>query len=133
MDYLFGNWGRRRPKSLDLTQQELAQRVGCSVSLIFKIKANGHCPSRQIAELLGLPLLLTPLIVREHELLAIIEQLQNPACRLPHSLALALGGHIYIPAHVAFVTTHKSPKPAAEHSPRNIRNKFWNAYTDAFP
>ena len=130
MDHSFGNWVRRRRKSLDLTQQELANRTGCSVSLIYKIEADARRPSRQIAELLAehleippdqrdlflrvtrqekavdhldsltlpstpepvpppqplpqpsLPLPLTSFIGREHELCAIIEQLQNPACRL---------------------------------------------------
>jgi len=52
MDYSFGNWIKRRRKALDLTQQELAQRVGCSLSLIFKIESDERRPSRQIAELL---------------------------------------------------------------------------------
>lgn len=130
MDYSFGDWIRRRRKALDLTQEELAQRVGCSASFIFKIEADERRPSRQIAELLvehleipsdqrdrflkvarqektvhhldvvtppftsasvllsqpyqppGLPLPLTALVGREQELHAIIQQLQNPACRL---------------------------------------------------
>jgi predicted ATPase/transcriptional regulator with XRE-family HTH domain len=130
MDYSFGNWVRRRRKTLDLTQEELAQRVGCSASLLYKIEADERRPSRQIAELLvehleipadrrdlflkvarqeknvdhldsvtppytsgsipvsqsyqqpSLPLPLTTLIGREHELHAILQQLQNPACRL---------------------------------------------------
>ena len=137
MDYSFGNWVRHRRKALDLTQQELAKRVGCSVSLIFKIESDERRPSRQIAELLArhleippdqrdlflkvarqekaldelerlpplsqpglvsppkplqpdpsaplrasLPISLTPLIGREHELRAILQQLQDPACRL---------------------------------------------------
>ncbi|MGD8402378.1 MAG: tetratricopeptide repeat protein [Anaerolineales bacterium] len=52
MDYSFGNWIKRRRKVLDLTQQELAQRVGCSLSLIFKIESDERRPSRQIADLL---------------------------------------------------------------------------------
>src|SRR5688500_14674371 len=52
-DYSFGNWVRRRRKALDLTQQELAQRVGCSLSLIFKIESDERRPSRQVAELLA--------------------------------------------------------------------------------
>jgi transcriptional regulator with XRE-family HTH domain len=52
MGYSFGNWLRRRRKTLDLTQEQLAQRVGCSASLIFKIEADERRPSRQIAELL---------------------------------------------------------------------------------
>ena len=53
MEYSFGNWVRRQRKALDLTQQELAQRVGCSVSAILKIEADERRPSRQVAELLA--------------------------------------------------------------------------------
>jgi predicted ATPase/transcriptional regulator with XRE-family HTH domain len=130
MDYSFGNWVKRRRKALDLTQEELARQTGCSVSLIYKIEADGRRPSRQIAELLAehleippdqrdlflkvarqekaidylnsltppsmpgsvpapqphpqpnLPHPLTSFIGREHELSAILQQLQNPTCRL---------------------------------------------------
>jgi predicted ATPase/DNA-binding XRE family transcriptional regulator len=130
VDHSFGTWIKRRRKALDLTQQELAERVGCSVSLIFKIESDARRPSRQVAELLakhleippeqrglflkvareeksvdaldssalpstpplssltpqllkpGLPVPLTPLIGREHELRAILQQLHDPACRL---------------------------------------------------
>ena len=137
MENSFGNWIRRRRKILDLTQHELAQKVGCSDSLIFKIESDERRPSRQIAELLSehleisteqralfvkvarqekgvhnldvvpilsmpqpfdqtqdkpapvsdqtranLPLPLTSLIGRAHELRAVIQQLQDPACRL---------------------------------------------------
>jgi predicted ATPase/transcriptional regulator with XRE-family HTH domain len=129
MDYSFGTWIKRRRKALDLTQQKLAERVGCSISLIFKIESDERRPSRQITELLldvleipadqhdlfmkvarqeksterlgavpplatpvpastsqssisPLPLLLTPLLGRSHELGALIQQLQNPTCRL---------------------------------------------------
>lgn len=53
MDQSFGTWIKRRRKSLDLTQQELAAQVGCSTSLIFKIESDERRPSRQIAELLA--------------------------------------------------------------------------------
>ena len=148
MDNSFGTWVRHRRRALDLTQQELARRVGCSVSLIFKIESDERRPSRQITELLAeqleippdqrtlfmkiarqavgfqhldsvmppfhearpakaarlsmpevvtdshqndsetgpgqrpLPIPLTPLIGREHELRAIHQQLQDPTCRL---------------------------------------------------
>ncbi len=128
-DYSFGNWVKRRRRALDLTQQELARRVGCSLSLIFKIESDNRRPSRQIAELLAeqleippdqhslfknvarqekrvesldwlaphvapqlistpyqiktnLPLSLTPIMGREHELRMVIQQLQDPSCRL---------------------------------------------------
>ena len=53
LEYSFGTWVRRQRKALDLTQQALAQRVGCSVSAILKIEADERRPSRQIAELLA--------------------------------------------------------------------------------
>lgn len=53
MDHSFGTWVKRRRKTLDLTQQELAERVGCSVSLILKIESDDRRPSRQIAALLA--------------------------------------------------------------------------------
>jgi predicted ATPase/transcriptional regulator with XRE-family HTH domain len=129
MDHSFGNWVKRRRRALDLTQKELAQRVGCSLATIVKIEADERRPSHQIAELLAqhleippdqrtlflkiarqekgissldslpplttpspvpvieqpkssLPLPPTPLIGREHEAAMLIQQLQNPACRL---------------------------------------------------
>jgi predicted ATPase/transcriptional regulator with XRE-family HTH domain len=60
MEHSFGNWVKRRRKALDFTQQELAQRVGCSVSLIFKIESDGRRPSRQVAELLASQLEISP-------------------------------------------------------------------------
>ena len=53
MDHTFGKWVKRRRKALDLTQQELAKRVGCSLATIIKIEADERRPSRQIAELLA--------------------------------------------------------------------------------
>lgn len=46
----FGYWIRRQRKALDLTQQVLADRVGCSVAAIKKIEQDERRPSRQIAE-----------------------------------------------------------------------------------
>jgi predicted ATPase/transcriptional regulator with XRE-family HTH domain len=141
MDYSFGTWIKRRRKALDITQQELAQKVGCSASAVFKIEADERRPSRQIAELLAkhleippdqtttflkvarqektvelldalppfsgsqpldqhnvptpekpasissplkpdLPIPPTPLIGRERELGTVIQQLNDPHCRL---------------------------------------------------
>jgi predicted ATPase/DNA-binding XRE family transcriptional regulator len=52
-DASFGRWLRRRRKALDLTQDALAEQVGCSVATIRKIEADARRPSRQIAELLA--------------------------------------------------------------------------------
>lgn len=53
IDASFGDWLRRRRKVLDLTQADLADRTGCSVSAIRKIEADERRPSREIAELLA--------------------------------------------------------------------------------
>jgi predicted ATPase/Tfp pilus assembly protein PilF/DNA-binding XRE family transcriptional regulator len=60
----FGAWLRQRRKALDLTQGELADRVGCSVSAIRKIEADERRPSRQVAELLAASLQIPP---EEHQ------------------------------------------------------------------
>lgn len=112
-----------------MTQQELAHKVGCSVSAIFKIESDERRPSRQITELLAkhleippdqislfmkiarkeksaeyveaipslstprllpvkgppktnLPVPINPLVGREHELAVILQQIQDPQCRL---------------------------------------------------
>ena len=49
----FGRWLQRRRKALDLTQEELAQRVGCAAETLRKIEADARRPSRQIAERLA--------------------------------------------------------------------------------
>src|SRR5262245_14265602 len=51
--FSFGEWVRRRRKALDLTQDALARRVGCALSMIRKIEADERKPSRQIAMLLA--------------------------------------------------------------------------------
>jgi predicted ATPase/transcriptional regulator with XRE-family HTH domain len=56
----FGYWIRRRRKALDLTQDDLALRVGCSTSVIRKIERDERRPSRQLAELLARHLELLP-------------------------------------------------------------------------
>jgi predicted ATPase/transcriptional regulator with XRE-family HTH domain len=44
---------RRRRKALDLTQDELASRAGCAVSMIRKIELDERRPSKQLAALLA--------------------------------------------------------------------------------
>lgn len=49
----FGAWLQRRRRALDLTQDELAARVGLSVSAIRKIEGDERRPSREVAQLLA--------------------------------------------------------------------------------
>src|SRR4051794_18077730 len=49
----FGQWLKQRRKELDLTQEELAERLGCSKIAIRKLEAGARRPSRQVAELLA--------------------------------------------------------------------------------
>jgi len=56
----FGAWLKQRRKSLDLTQAELAGRVGCAVSTLQKIESGERRPSCQIAELLAKALDIAP-------------------------------------------------------------------------
>src|SRR5258706_14541131 len=48
-DRSFGRWLRWRRRTLDLTQDALARRVGCAVVTIRKLEADERRPSIQIA------------------------------------------------------------------------------------
>jgi transcriptional regulator with XRE-family HTH domain len=52
----FGQFVRQRRRELDLTQEELARRVGCAAITIRKIEADDARPSVQIAERLAMAL-----------------------------------------------------------------------------
>lgn len=49
----FGEWLRQRRRVLDLTQDEVARRAGCSVSTVRKMEADERRPSLQVARLLA--------------------------------------------------------------------------------
>src|SRR5215210_7039471 len=78
----FGYWLRRRRKALDLTQELLAQRVGCAETTIRKIEADERRPSRQVAERLADQLALAP-----EERVAFLEAARGE--RSPERLAVA--------------------------------------------
>ena len=59
-DLSYGNWVRRRRRALDLTQTELAQRVGCARTTIEKIEMDARRPSKVMAERLADALELAP-------------------------------------------------------------------------
>src|SRR5918998_2251201 len=56
----FGTWLKQRRKALDLTQAELARRVGCAMMTIQKIEADERRPSKEIAARLAVALELPP-------------------------------------------------------------------------
>jgi non-specific serine/threonine protein kinase len=49
----FGYWVRRRRKALDMTQEDLAQRVGCAAVTLRKIEADERRPSLLMAQRLA--------------------------------------------------------------------------------
>lgn len=48
----FGSWLKTNRRAQDLTQSQLAQRVGCAEITIRKIEANQLRPSRHLVNLL---------------------------------------------------------------------------------
>jgi transcriptional regulator with XRE-family HTH domain len=59
-DVSFGHTLKQRRKALDLTREELAERVGCAVETLRKIETDARRPSRQMAERLADALALAP-------------------------------------------------------------------------
>jgi predicted ATPase/transcriptional regulator with XRE-family HTH domain len=55
----FGAWLKKRRRQLDLTQQELGQRAGCSSATVKKIEAGDLKPSKQLAETMAIALDIT--------------------------------------------------------------------------
>jgi predicted ATPase/DNA-binding XRE family transcriptional regulator len=53
MPLSFGQWLRQQRRSRDLTQEELADRIGCSLWAIQKIEVGSRRPSRQMVDLLA--------------------------------------------------------------------------------
>jgi transcriptional regulator with XRE-family HTH domain len=56
----FGRWLRQLRRELDLTQEQLADQVGCAVETISKIEAGQRRPSRLLAERIARTLNLMP-------------------------------------------------------------------------
>jgi len=56
----FPEWLKLRRRNLDLTQEELAQRAGCSVFALRKIESGERRPSKQLAGLLAIALEIPP-------------------------------------------------------------------------
>lgn len=56
----FGQWVKQQRKALGLTQDNLAQRVACSKSMINKIESDLRSPTKAMLELLALHLKIAP-------------------------------------------------------------------------
>ena len=75
----FGQWIKNRRKALDLTQEALAQRVGCAPETLRKIEAGRRRPSQQLVELLAGGLANAVNFVRPARLVLVSEFLRFPA------------------------------------------------------
>jgi predicted ATPase/transcriptional regulator with XRE-family HTH domain len=79
---IFNHWLKQRRKTLDMTQGELANRVGCSVGALRKIESGERRPSKQLAGLLAealeLPIEERPIFIRVARGELNIERLRHP-------------------------------------------------------
>src|SRR5690348_15710907 len=83
----FGYWLRQRRKALDLSQQELADRINSAFETVRKIEAGSRRPSRQLAELLGVAL-----AVPEQELPAFVRFARTGGAEAPPFTVVAPAG-----------------------------------------
>lgn len=88
-DMPFGQWVKLRRTALDLTQWELAERIGCSRETIQKIETGVRRPSKQIAQLLADSLKSEP---EERDVL--VRWARHPSDPMPASLAASLSSPI---------------------------------------
>jgi predicted ATPase/class 3 adenylate cyclase len=90
----FGAWVQRRRKALDLTQAELAERVGCALGTIRKIETDERRPSKQIAARLADQLQLAPeglaVFLKAARAEVGLDQLAPPTELVPPMVAAAL-------------------------------------------
>ena len=49
----FGAWLKQQRKSRHLTQEDLAERLACSSTLVYKIEAGERTPSSQLTSLIA--------------------------------------------------------------------------------
>jgi len=99
----FGEWLRVRRKALDLTQDELARRAGCSIFALRKIESGERRPSKQLAGLLAEALGIRP---EDRSTFVRVARGEMNLKRIP------LAGPAVQPAHVlSLPATHSLPLP----------------------
>lgn len=106
----FGLWLQMRRQALDLTQQELAERIACSRSLIRKIEADERRPSAQLAELLAAHLQIRP------DERALFLQVARQALRVEHLGALTTPATLPLPSLTELLP---AAPPPFQSTPRN--------------
>jgi predicted ATPase/transcriptional regulator with XRE-family HTH domain len=105
----FGAWVIQQRKTLDLTREQLAQGVGCSVSGLRKIESDERRPSQQMAELLANCLQIPP---DQRPTFLRVARGQLRAERLP-AIGYGPGGGQSRPAP----SLHRSPTPLIGREP----------------
>lgn len=115
---LFGEWIKQRRKALDLTQEELAERAGCSVFALRKIESGERRPSKQLAAILATALEISeeeqPTFIRVARGDLNLERLRNT---MPDHSYPSISDFLaqYQPPETA--PPHTSPEPASHHLP----------------
>jgi predicted ATPase/transcriptional regulator with XRE-family HTH domain len=105
-----GLWIKRRRKALDLTQDELAQRIGCSLETIRKIEADARRPSREIAARLAETL---ELALDERAAFIQAARAELGADRLaPPAQSVVRGAFVPVQAQSSVAATSEQPRPS---------------------
>src|SRR5262245_29472702 len=92
--FSFGAWVRQRRRALDLTRDELAAQVGCSVMTIRRIETDERRPSKQLAarlaDFLHIPADERPAFLHVARGELAVDRLAAPAANLERSVAGAI-------------------------------------------
>lgn len=115
---LFGEWLKQRRKVLDLTQEELAERAGCSVFALRKIESGERRPSKQLAALLA-----AALEISEEEQRTFIRvargelNLERLQTSKPDTFSPSISDFLAQHQTREMAPPHTSPEPASHHLP----------------
>ena len=113
---LFGEWLKQRRKALDLTQEELAERAGCSVFALRKIESGERRPSKQLAGLFAAALEISedeqPTFIRLARGDINLERLRTlKPEKFPPSIS------DFLAQHQKTAPSHSDTEPASHHLP----------------